>query len=76
MIHLFVLGYFKTNFILKQKCSKTEINNWKLDVGFLLFVTANRKDLGCVDATSSEYLSCGVFLNASCVKHLRLGRTS
>ena len=44
-MHLFVLGYFKTNFILKQKCSKSEINNWKLDIRFLVLCQCDHE--GC-----------------------------
>ena len=53
MMHSFVLDYFKTNFILKQKCGKTEINNWKLDDGFFVFVSATMKVAGGLDASSS-----------------------
>ena len=63
-MHLFVLGYFKTNFILKQKCSKSEINNWKLDIRFLVLCQCDHE--GC----PLFYLF--IFLNASCVKCLRL----
>lgn len=62
-MHLFVLGYFKTNFILKQKCSKSEIIG-NLISASLFFVSAIMRD--------APLIFFFFFLNASCVKCLRL----